>query len=85
VTDWLEASGFKVYYAAIESASGGPWQRVLAGAYADAATARADAERLNRAMPSMGVQVVAADSTGGSGGTLPGEPKIPVRQAGMTP
>ena len=85
MTEWLEASGFKVYYAPIESASGGPWQRVLAGAYADAGTAHADAERLNRALPSMSVQVVAADSTGESGGSRPGEPKIPVRKAGMTP
>jgi hypothetical protein len=85
MTEWLEASGFRVYYAPIESASAGQWQRVLAGAYADDATARADADRLKQALPSMNVQVVAADSAGGPGSAPLAEPEIPVRKAGMAP
>jgi general secretion pathway protein A len=85
MTEWLEASGFHVYYAPIESASGGQWQRVLAGAYSDDAMARADADRLKQALPSMSVQVVAADSTGGPGSASLPEGEIPVRKAGLAP
>jgi len=89
-TEWLEASGLHVYYAPIDSASGGRWQRVLAGAYADDATARADAERLKAAAPSIDAQVVAANTAGGPGAapaavTGPGEPDIVLRRAGMNP
>ena len=66
-TEWLEASGLHVYYAPIDSASGGRWQRVLAGAYADDAPARADVERLRAAAPSIDAQVVAANAAGGPG------------------
>ena len=93
-TEWLEASGMHVYYAPIESASGGRWQRILAGAYADDATARADADRLKLAAPSMDAQVVAANATGGPGAApvaapsamtaAPG-PDIVLRRAGMNP
>jgi len=91
-TDWLEAAGLHVYYAPIDSASGGRWQRVLAGAYADDAAARADAERLKAAAPSIGAQVVAANAAGGPGAapaaaavTGPRAPDIVLRRAGMNP
>ena len=66
-TEWLEASGLHVYYAPIDSASGGRWQRVLAGAYADDAAARADVDRLRLAAPSLDAQVVIANAAGGPG------------------
>jgi len=92
-TDWLEAAGLHVYYAPIDSASGGRWQRVLAGAYADDAAARADAARLLAAAPSLDAQVVAANAAGGPGAapaaaaavTDPREPDIVLRRAGMNP
>jgi general secretion pathway protein A len=73
-TEWLEAAGMHVYYAPIESASGGRWQRVLAGAYDDDGAARADAAKIRAAVPSIDPQVVAAHS---------GDPAI--RRAGMAP
>ena len=45
VTDWLEASGFHVYYAEVDLGERGRWQRVLAGAYTDPDLASADASR----------------------------------------
>jgi type II secretory pathway predicted ATPase ExeA len=73
MTTWLEASGFHVYYSEIDSGSGQRWQRVLAGAYADERAARVDADRLNRAAPTMAAQVVAV------------EPDIVLRRAGLDP
>ncbi len=89
-TDWLEASGLRVYYAPIDSASGGRWQRVLAGAYPDDAAARADVDRLKTAMPSLDAQVVAANASGGPGAapapamTGSRDADIVLRRAGMT-
>ena len=79
-----------VYYAPIDSASGGRWQRVLAGAYADGAAARADAERLKLAAPTIDAQVVAANAAGGPGAApapvTPGaDPDIVLRRAGVNP
>ncbi len=75
-TEWLEAAGMHVYYAPIDSESGGHWQRVLAGAYADDAMAQADAERLKASLPSIDAQVMAARTSGSP---------IVVREAGMNP
>ena len=72
-TEWLEAAGMRVYYAPIESVSGGRWQRVLAGAYSDDASARADAAKLKAAVPSIDPQVVSAS------------PDPTIRRAGMNP
>ncbi len=46
LTEWLEASGFHVYYAIVDLGPRGMWQRVLAGAYTDVTPARADEARL---------------------------------------
>src|SRR5262249_26788778 len=46
LTQWLEASGYHVYYAEVDLGSRGRWQRVLAGAYSDLDAARTDALRL---------------------------------------
>ena len=84
-TEWLEAAGLRVYYAPIESVSGGRWQRVLAGAYADDATARADADKLKTSIPAIDPQVVAASASGGPGAAPSRAPDILLRRAGMNP
>ena len=83
MTEWLEASGFRVYYSEVDSASGQRWQRVLAGAYTDEQSARVDADRLKHAAPSVDVRVVAAAAVGRGGGTSPATPEI--RRAGIDP
>jgi general secretion pathway protein A len=60
VTDWLETSGFRVFYAEVDLGSRGRWQRVLAGAYTDSSEARRDAERLKTASPQSDVHLVSA-------------------------
>src|SRR5262249_51919533 len=47
LTAWLEASGFRVYYAEVHLGARGRWRHVLAGAYTDSDAAVADALRLN--------------------------------------
>jgi type II secretory pathway predicted ATPase ExeA len=90
-TGWLESAGLRVYYAPIDSATGGRWQRVLAGAYADDAVARADADRLKAAVPAIEAQVVSANPAGGPGAaraaavTGSPAPDVVLRRAGMTP
>ena len=84
-TEWLESAGLRVYYAPIDSASGGHWQRVLAGAYADDAAARADAGRLKSSIPAIDPQVVAANASGGPGAPPARAPDILLRRAGMNP
>src|SRR3954469_22071421 len=51
MTDWLETSGFRVFYAEVDLGSRGRWRRVLAGAYGDSKTAQRDAERLRASAP----------------------------------
>ncbi len=60
LTDWLEASGFAVYYAEVDLGSRGRWRRVLAGAYTDRDEARRQAARLNQAAPRLDAVVVTA-------------------------
>ena len=60
LTDELEASGYRAYYAEIDLGSRGRWQRVLAGAYTDAAAASADARRLNGARSALSARAVTA-------------------------
>jgi type II secretory pathway predicted ATPase ExeA len=62
LTDWLEASGFPVYYAEVELGSRGRWQRVFAGAYIDPETAGADVARLQRTAAGAEARIVAAGS-----------------------
>jgi hypothetical protein len=61
LSEWLEASGYRVYYAEVDLATRGRWQRVLAGAYTDTEVARDDAIRLNAAAPNLSARVVTAD------------------------
>jgi len=61
LTDWLGTFGLTVYYADVELGLNGHWQRVLAGAYTNAESARRDADRLNMASPALDARVVDAD------------------------
>jgi hypothetical protein len=58
VTERLEASGYKVYYARVDRGPDGRWQRVLANAYTDADAAVTDAVRLKAAAPDLDARVV---------------------------
>jgi hypothetical protein len=66
LTDWLEAMGFKVFYADADLGSLGHWHRVLAGAYTDLETARRDAARLQSVAPATGVRLVSAEFATGT-------------------
>ena len=84
-TDWLEASGFPVYYAEVDLGSRGRWQRVLAGAYTDSQTARRDAERLRAAAPQSDVHLVSAGYAIGLVAAAPREPDADLRPSGTEP
>ena len=84
-TDWLEASGFPVYYAEVDLGSRGRWQRVLAGAYTDSQTARRDAERLRAAAPQSDVHLVSAGYAIGLVAAAPREPDAELRPSGTEP
>jgi general secretion pathway protein A len=66
LTEWLELSGYAVYYADVDLGPKGRWQRVLAGAYTDAQVAQREADRLNAVVPGAGARVVEAASAGRS-------------------
>jgi type II secretory pathway predicted ATPase ExeA len=82
VTDWLEASGFHVYYAEVDLGERGRWQRVLAGAYTDAELARADAARLKGTVTSADPRVLPARVATGLG---PPAPDASARRSGIEP
>jgi hypothetical protein len=58
LADWLETSGYTVYYADLDLGAKGRWQRVLAGAYTDPQVAQRDADRLNALVPGANARVV---------------------------
>ena len=66
LTSWLEASGYRVYYAPVDLGPAGSWRRVLAGAYTDPATAAAEADRLNHAAPGLDAQAMTAAAATGN-------------------
>jgi len=84
VTDWLEASGFHVYYAEVDLGERGRWQRVLAGAYTDADLALADATRLKTTVTGTDARVVAAGAATGLGASAH-EPDASARRSGIEP
>jgi type II secretory pathway predicted ATPase ExeA len=68
LTEWLEASGFPVYYADVDLGPSGRWQRVLAGAYTDAIAARVGEATLRQ--QGADARVVTVEyATGGASGT----------------
>jgi general secretion pathway protein A len=71
MTDWLETSGFQVFYADVDLGSQGRWQRVLAGAYTDPEMARRDAARITAAAPQLDAHVIAADAAAGAAPSAP--------------
>jgi hypothetical protein len=60
LTEWLEMSGYAVYYAAVDLGPKGRWNRVLAGAYTDPQLAAREASRLNAVVPGAGARVIDA-------------------------
>jgi hypothetical protein len=85
VTDWLETSGFRVYYAEVDLGSRGRWQRVLAGAYADSLAAQRDAERLKAAAPRSDVHLVSAGFAVGLVAAAARESDTELRPSGTEP
>jgi hypothetical protein len=85
MTDWLEASGFRVFYAGVDLGSRGRWQRVLAGAYTDSQAARRDADRLRAAAPQTDVHLVSAGFAIGQVAAVPREPDAELRPSGTEP
>jgi general secretion pathway protein A len=84
-TEWLEASGFPVFYAEVNLGPRGRWQRVLAGAYPDSQSARRDAERLKAAAPQSDVHLVSARFAIGLAAGVPREPDAELRPSGTEP
>jgi hypothetical protein len=60
LTEWLEASGHRVYYQRVDLGPAGRWRRVLAGTYTDQEyeTASWDAARLKAAAPVLEARVI---------------------------
>jgi general secretion pathway protein A len=85
MTDWLETSGFRVFYAEVDLGSRGRWQRVLAGAYTDSTTAQRDTERLKEAAPQSDVHLVSARFAIGLVAAAPRDPASELRPSGTEP
>ena len=71
LTEWLEASGFPVFYCDVDLGTRGRWRRVLAGAYTDPDVARADAERLAVAPEGADARLVSAAFAMGQASAAP--------------
>jgi general secretion pathway protein A len=64
ITEWLEMSGYAVYYVGVDLGSKGRWYRVLAGAYTDPQLAEREASRLNAVVPGARARVINAAGAG---------------------
>ena len=85
VTDWLEASGFRVYYAEVDLGDRGRWRRVLAGAYTDPDAAAADLARLKASVAGADARMVPAGLATGLVATSAHEPDAASRRSGIEP
>jgi type II secretory pathway predicted ATPase ExeA len=85
LTEWLESSGFPVFYAEVDLGAAGRWQRVLVGTYTDQELARRDVNRLKTAAPALDVHVVSAKFASGMIATATGEPDTFARRTGTEP
>jgi hypothetical protein len=85
LTDWLESSGFAVFYADVDLGSRGRWQRILAGAYTDSESARRDADRLKIAAPQSDARLVSAGFATGIVATVSHEAGAAARHSGTEP
>ena len=85
LTDWLEASGFHVFYADVDLGTRGRWRRVLAGSYTESLTARRDAARLSAAAPQGDIHLVSAGFAIGMTVGAPRPPDVDLRPSGTEP
>ncbi len=85
VTNWLESSGFRVFYAEVNLGSRGRWQRVLAGAYTESRTAGRDAERLRAVSPQNDIRLVSAGFAIGMVAASPRPADADLRPSGTEP
>ena len=85
VTNWLESSGFRVFYAEVNLGSRGRWQRVLAGAYTESRTAGRDAERLRAVSPQNDIRLVSAGFAIGMVAASPRPADVDLRPSGTEP
>jgi hypothetical protein len=83
LTEWLEASGFHVYFAEVDLGPRGRWQRVLAGAYTDPDAAGRDVMRLRGADPASEARVVTAGFATGVVAAASGAPEDGGRRTGI--
>jgi len=85
LTEWLESSGFPVFYAEVDLGSRGRWRRVLAGAYTDPESARRDADRLKAAAPQSDARLVSGAFAASAMATPAPDADVLTRRSGTEP
>ena len=85
LTGWLEASGFRVYYADIDLGPRGRWQQVLAGTYTDLDLARQDIARLKAAAPGIDAHVIGAATAAQASGAVSRDTDLAASRSGTEP
>jgi general secretion pathway protein A len=85
LTDWLESSGFRVYYADVDLGPRGRWQQVLAGTYTDLDVARQDIARLKAAVPGIDAHVIVATGSAQAAGAAPRDVDLTAARSGTEP
>lgn len=85
LTDWLETSGFQVYYADVDLGRRGRWRRVLAGAYTSPDAARADALRLRSITGGVDARIVSTGFAAGLVEAAVGDAGLSAPRPGIRP